>query len=73
MLGIIWPNLQVGVGSVTVHGSIYKLRRTDEMISGGQDFTWLAEIGKISHLSWCQDPNSTGSSPPMFWSKPGWR
>ncbi|WMT78744.1 site-specific integrase [Bradyrhizobium sp. Ash2021] len=38
--------LQARVRSVTVHGSIYKLRRAAELISGGSDFTWLAEIEK---------------------------
>ena len=34
------------VGSVTVHGSICKLRRAAQFIAPGRDFTWLAEIGK---------------------------
>ena len=34
------------VGSVTVHGSISKLRRAAQFIAPGRDFTWLAEIGK---------------------------
>jgi integrase len=34
------------VGSVTVHGSICKLRRAAQYIDPGRDLTWLAEIGK---------------------------
>ena len=34
------------VGSVTVHGSISKLRRVAQFIAPGRDFTWLADIGK---------------------------
>jgi hypothetical protein len=38
--------LQARVSSVTVHGSIYKLRRMAELLAPGQDFTWLTEIEK---------------------------
>jgi integrase len=38
--------LQERVSSVTVHGSICKLRRAAQYISVGRDFTWLGEIGK---------------------------
>jgi integrase len=38
--------LQSRVSSVTVHGSIYKLRRAAELIAGGSPFAWLAEIEK---------------------------
>jgi integrase len=34
------------VGSVTVYGSICKIRRTAQFIAPGRDLTWLAEIGK---------------------------
>ena len=34
------------VGSVTVHGSICKLRRAAQFIAPGRDFAWLAEIEK---------------------------
>ncbi len=34
------------VGSVTVHGSICKLRRAAQYMAPGRDFAWLAEIGK---------------------------
>ena len=34
------------VGSVTVHGSISKLRRTARFIAPGRDFTWLADINR---------------------------
>lgn len=34
------------VGSVTVHGSICKLRRAAKYVAPGRDFAWLAEIGK---------------------------
>jgi integrase len=37
--------LQARVGSVTVYGSIYKLRRMAQLLLG-QDFTWLTEIEK---------------------------
>jgi site-specific recombinase XerD len=38
--------LKARVGSVTVHGSIYKLRRASELISPAREFTWLSEIEK---------------------------
>jgi integrase len=34
------------VGSVTLYGSIYKLRRVAQLIAPNPDFTWLAEIEK---------------------------
>jgi hypothetical protein len=34
------------VGSVTVYGSIYKLRRAAQLIAPGRDVRWLAEIEK---------------------------
>jgi integrase len=34
------------VGSVTVYGSIFKLRRTAQLIAPAQDVRWLAEIEK---------------------------
>src|SRR5262249_13372767 len=34
------------VSSVTVYGSIYKLRRMAQLLAPGQDFTWLMEIEK---------------------------
>jgi integrase len=36
--------LKQRVGSVTVYGSIYKLRRTSQLIAPGRDFAWLTEI-----------------------------
>ncbi len=36
--------LQARVGSVTVYGSIYKLRRTAQLLAPGRDFSWLSEI-----------------------------
>ena len=36
--------LQARVGSVTVHGSIYKLRRMAQVLDPDRDFSWLAEI-----------------------------
>ena len=33
------------MSSVTVHGSICKLRRAAQYIAPGRDFTWLADIG----------------------------
>jgi site-specific recombinase XerD len=38
------------VSSVTVHGSIYKLRRAAELIAQGPDFGWLAEIERDLEL-----------------------
>src|SRR5262245_22924190 len=38
--------LKARVGSVTVYGSVYKLRRASELIAPGRDFAWLAEIEK---------------------------
>jgi hypothetical protein len=38
--------LQARVRSVTVWNSVYKLRRTGQLIAPGGDFGWLAEIGK---------------------------
>jgi hypothetical protein len=34
------------VGSVTVHGSIYKLRRASQLLNPRRDFGWLTEIEK---------------------------
>src|SRR5262249_20715402 len=36
--------LQARVGSVTVHGTIYKLRRMSELLAPDRDYTWLTEI-----------------------------
>ena len=36
--------LKVRVSSVTVYGSISKLRRVAQFIASGRDFTWLADI-----------------------------
>jgi integrase len=38
--------LKIHVGSVTVHGSICKLRRAARYMAPAQDFTWLSEIAK---------------------------
>jgi integrase len=38
--------LQARVGSVTVYGSIYKLRRMAEVLDPTRDFSWLTEIEK---------------------------
>jgi integrase len=38
--------LKARVGSVTVYGSVYKLRRASELIATDRDFAWLAEIEK---------------------------
>jgi integrase len=38
--------LQARVSSVTVHGSIYKLRRIAELISPSMNFGWLSELEK---------------------------
>ena len=34
------------VGSVTIHGSIYKLRRACELIDTARDLSWLADVEK---------------------------
>jgi site-specific recombinase XerD len=36
--------LQARVGSVTVHGTIYKVRRMSELLTPDRDYTWLTEI-----------------------------
>jgi len=38
--------LQSRVGSVTVHGSIFKLRRMSQLLAADRDYTWLIEIEK---------------------------
>jgi integrase len=38
--------LKARIGSVTVHGSIYKLRRASELICPAQDFSWLSDMEK---------------------------
>jgi site-specific recombinase XerD len=38
--------LQARVSSVTVQGSIYKLRRMSEFLAADRDYTWLTEIEK---------------------------
>jgi hypothetical protein len=36
--------LKARVSSVTVHGTIYKLRRMSQLLAPDRDFTWLSEI-----------------------------
>ena len=38
--------LNARVGSVTVHGSIYQLRRACELIDPARNLSWLADIEK---------------------------
>ena len=38
--------LRARVSSVTVYGSVFKLRRTSELIAPERDFAWLAEVEK---------------------------
>ena len=45
-VGNYLAELQSRVSSVTVYGSIYKLRRAAELISGTSNFGWLLEIEK---------------------------
>jgi integrase len=40
------PRLKEGVSSVTVYGSIHKLRRAAQLIAPGNDYSWLVEIEK---------------------------
>ena len=48
--------LAIGVSSVTAWNCIYKLRRAAELLSSGQDFSWLAEIEK--DLALVMEPKS---------------
>jgi hypothetical protein len=48
--------LKARVGSVTVHGSTYKLRRMAELLAPNRDYTWLAEIEK--DLALVMEPKS---------------
>jgi hypothetical protein len=48
--------LRARVGSVTLYGNIYKLRRTAELLAPGKDFTWLREIEQ--DLEWDMRPAS---------------
>jgi site-specific recombinase XerD len=48
--------LKARVGSVTVHGSIYKLRRIVELLAPSRDYTWLTEIEK--DLALIMEPKS---------------
>ena len=45
-VGIYLAELKGRVGSVTVHGSICRLRRAAQYMAPRSDFTWLSEIGK---------------------------
>jgi len=42
--------LQARVGSVTMYGSIYKLRRTAQLLAPWRDLSWLTEIEKDLEL-----------------------
>jgi integrase len=48
--------LRARVGSVTLYGNIYKLRRIAELLAPGKDFTWLREIEQ--ELEWDMRPAS---------------
>ena len=48
--------LRARVGSVTLYGNIYKLRRAAELLAPGNDFTWLREIEQ--ELEWNMRPAS---------------
>jgi site-specific recombinase XerD len=48
--------LKTHVGSVTVYGSIYKLRRMAQFLAPGRDYTWLTEIEK--DLALVMEPKS---------------
>ena len=45
-IGAYIAELKDRVSSVTVYGSISKLRRAAQFIAPGRDFTWLADIEK---------------------------
>jgi hypothetical protein len=48
--------LKARVGSVTLHGSIYKLRRTAQILAPSCNYTWLTEIEK--DLALIMEPKS---------------
>jgi site-specific recombinase XerD len=48
--------LQARVSSVTLHGSIYKLRRMSQLLAADRDFAWLTEIEK--DLALVMEPQS---------------
>jgi integrase len=45
-VGRFLAELQARVRSVTVYGSIYKLRRMAQLLAPGRDFAWLTDIEK---------------------------
>ena len=45
-VGAYIAELKERVSSVTVHGSISKLRRTAQLVAPDRDFTWLTDIEK---------------------------
>jgi hypothetical protein len=56
IVGAYVLELRARVGSVTLYGSIYKLRRTAELLAPAMDFTWLREIEQ--DLEWDMRPAS---------------
>jgi integrase len=56
IVGTYILELRARVGSVTLYGSIYKLRRAAELLAPAMDFTWLREIEQ--DLKWDMQPAS---------------
>jgi hypothetical protein len=56
IVGAYILELRARVSSVTLYGSIYKLRRTAELLAPAVDFTWLREIEQ--ELEWDMRPAS---------------
>jgi site-specific recombinase XerD len=48
--------LKASVSSVTVYGSIFKLRRASQLMCPGRDFTWISDIER--DLAWEMRPRS---------------
>ena len=65
------PELQARVRSVTVHGSIYKLRRMAQLLDPDRDFSWLVERENDLAAAMQPQPNSDVSSTPTSSSKRG--
>jgi hypothetical protein len=61
------------VSSVTVYGSIQKLRRFVQLIAANRDLDWLITIERQLFSERRPRSKGTGSSPRMFWSMLGGR
>ena len=65
--------LKSRVSSVTVYGSIQKLRRFVQLIAANRDLDWLITIERQLFSERRPRSKGTGSSPRMFWSMLGGR